>query len=168
MATKNAPKKQNLSSLAGVIASGAHGRKFTADEETLIVSMTEKAKKNGETVSIAKIRTAVGVMNTNNGEENRTRAAVANAVERLAKAGKLDKGVIVSEGNGRTQYTEEEDKVLTKVLLAAQKAGKKITLPELHKALEASGVSPKPRSLPSVRAHVTNLTSESSDTAATA
>lgn len=158
--TKKVPAKTNLSSLAGVITSGAHGRKFSTDEENLIIKMATDAINSGETVSVAKIRTAVGEMNTKNGEEVRTRAAVANAIERLAKAGKLSKSGIVSEGTGRTQYTEEEDKVLAKALMAAQKGGKTVTLPELHKVLLDSGVSPKLRSLPSVRAHVTNLTTE--------
>jgi thioredoxin-like negative regulator of GroEL len=148
---------RNISALKATLTSGSHGRRFTDAEETIIITAMTSAAKAKKTISVAEIRNALKDYNHAQQEESRKRAAVVNAIERLAKAGKVSKDVLSKESNGREPYTDAEDTVLFGVLEAAQKAKKQVSIPDLHKALTDSGKSPKPRSLPSVRAHIANL-----------
>ena len=149
--------KRDITALKATLTSGSHGRRFTDAEEAIIIAKMTDAAKAKTTVSVADIKNALKDHNLAQGEESRKRAAVVNAIERLAKAGKVDKAVISKETNGREPYTEAEDEVLYKTLEAASKKKEQVSIPELHKALKESGVSPKERSLPSVRAHIANL-----------
>lgn len=154
--------KRDLSSFKATLTSGSHGRRFTDEEEGIIVSMMSNAKTNGKTISVAEIKNALKDHNHEQNQESRKRAAVVNAIERLAKTGKVDKAVLSKESSNREPYTEQEDNVLCEVLMEAQTKGEQVSIPDLHKALRESGVSPKERSLPSVRAHITNLLNKSS------
>lgn len=159
--------QSRIQGLSGVLTSGSHGRKFTDEEEAIIIDKMTAAKDAGETVSVADIRNAIKAHNEANGDEERTRAAVVNAIKRLDKAGKVDEAVLDSKGNGRVQYSDAEDQVLADALQAAADKGEEISLPDLTKALKESGVSPKERSLPSVRAHITNLMNKGKEEAET-
>lgn len=148
---------RNITALKATLTSGSHGRRFTDAEEAIIITAMTNAAKAKKTISVAEIRNALKDYNHTQKEESRKRAAVVNAIERLAKAGKVSKDVLSKESNGREPYTDAEDAVLFGVLEAAQKAKKQVSIPDLHKALTDSNKSPKPRSLPSVRAHIANL-----------
>lgn len=156
--------ERNIKALKATLTSGSHGRRFTDAEEGIIIKLMGDAKTAGETVSVATIKNALKDHNHERGEESRKRAAVVNAIERLAKAGKVDKAVLSKESNGREPYTEAEDEVLFQTLEKAQAAGETVSIPNLHEALKNSGISPKERSLPSVRAHISNLLNKDDDT----
>lgn len=146
-----------ITALKASLVSASNGRRFTTEEDQIIVDMMTDAATNGTTVSVAAIRNALKDHNQNGGFEARTRAAVSNAIERLAKAERVNKEVLAKESNGREPYTQEEDNVILAFCEAAEQAGQQVTLPEIHKALLDSGKSPKPRSVPSVRAHLQNM-----------
>lgn len=155
--------KRNVPALKAALTNGSHGRRFTDDEDQIIVDMMTQAKTSGETVSVADIKNALKDHNHAQNQESRKRAAVVNAIDRLAKAEKVDKDVLSKESNGREPYTQEEDAVLFDTLESAAQAGKQISIPDLHKALKESGKSPKERSVPSVRAHINNLLNKSDE-----
>lgn len=149
--------KHDLKALEAAISHGAHGKRFTEGEEQVIIDTLESAKQAGEKISYATVVNAVKEYNHANGQEARKRAAVVNAITRLAKKDRCDDSVISKETNGREPYTEKENEVLIDCLTKAKDAKKAVSLAELHTALKESGVSPKERSLPSVRAHLTNM-----------
>ena len=144
-----------------VLASGTHGRRFSEIEENVIIAEFAKAKLEGTTLGVAQVRKAVAEFNTTNGAEGRTRAAIVQAIARLIKAGKLSEKQMDPGNASRTKYTETEESFIQDIVSKASAADEKLTVTAIHKALVDAKVSPKERSLPSLRAHLSNLVKKS-------
>jgi len=147
-----------------VLASSVRGRRFSEAEENVILAEFAKATKAGTTLGVAAIRKAVAEFNTTNGAEGRTRAAIVQAIARLVKAGKLKESQVESGSTSRTKYIEAEEAFIQHLVEKAAKADEKLTVTAIHKALADAKVSPKERSVPSLRAHLSNLVKKSEAT----